>query len=381
VCTRKQDISRWTVDGNLSVSDACSDRLPFIRRYGLKYTMVQWLACPQCRGVDLSLKTTRVEQRLRFTADVLAEGEESSEDARRAVDEVMEGALTCGGCGLVYPIRDGVPRMMPSGSEVGPATQHRFTDFDTAVPEWEREFLDIAKPLVPTSFLGKIVLDAGCGFGRHAFFAARYGAEVIALDSSADAIDATRRNTEKLANVHVVQGDIYNPPFREGVFDLTYSFGVLHHLDEPREAFKVLSRTLRPGGRLSLFVYGPRQGAAAAVNGALRGVTADLAPEKLEMVSRGIARGLRVFSHTPYRLLRHIPIASTVVKHLPVHDHHQWPFGVVVADIYDRLRIPVKHWFTGETLESWLADEGYADVQVTRRVRNNETFRATGIRR
>ena len=43
--------------------------------------------------------------------------------------------------------------------------------------------------------------------------------------------------------------------------------------------------------------------------------------------------------------------------------------------------MPVTHWFTGEELEGLLADDGYVDVQVTRRVRNNETFRATGIRR
>jgi len=349
----------------------------------LKYDLVKWLACPECRGGALALQTTKVQRRERFTAVVLAEGgaHEGGEDARRAVDEVIEGALSCEACGLVYPIRDGVPRLMPSDAQPGPPTHHRFTDFDTAVPEWETNFLDIAAPLVPESFLGKTVLDAGCGFGRHAFFAARYGAEVVALDSSPDAVESTRRNTEKLANVHVVQGDIYRPPFREGVFDLTYSFGVLHHLEEPFEAFKVLSRTLKAGGRLSLFVYGPRQGASAAASNALRGVTAELEADKLEMVSRGIARGLRVFSHTPYRLLNGLPIASTVVKHLPVHDHHRWPFGVVVADVYDRLRVPVRHWFTGETLEGWMAGEGYADVQVSRRVRNNETFRATGIRR
>ncbi|MFZ9888859.1 MAG: methyltransferase domain-containing protein, partial [Myxococcota bacterium] len=32
------------------------------------------------------------------------------------------------------------------------------------------------------------MLDAGCGFGRHAFYAARWGAEVLAIDSSAEAV-------------------------------------------------------------------------------------------------------------------------------------------------------------------------------------------------
>jgi len=349
----------------------------------LKYNLVQWLLCPECGSTSLSLKTTKVEKRSQFSSTSAGKmgPDDDPEDARRAVDEVIEGALSCDGCRLVYPIREGIPRMMPSEAVAGPPTHHRYTEFDTAVPEWEANFLDIAEPLVPKSFLGQRVLDAGCGFGRHAFFAARYGAEVVALDSSSDAVEATRRNTKNLSSVHVIQGDIYRPPLREGTFDLTYSFGVLHHLDDPHEAFKVLTRTLRPGGRLSLFVYGPRQGATAAANNALRGVTADMEADQLEKVSRVIASGLRMFSHTPYRMLRGMPIARSVVNHLPVHDHHQWPFGVVVADVYDRLRIPVKHWFTGEKLESWLTTEGYADVQVTRRVRNNETFRATGVRR
>ena len=88
-----------------------------------------------------------------------------------------------------------------------------------------------------------------------------------------------------------------------------------------------------------------------------------------------------MFSHTPYRMLRHVPLAREVVTRLPVHDHHQWPFDVVVADVYDRLRFPVYQWFKGEELERMFSDDGYADVTVTRRVRNNETFRATGIRR
>jgi hypothetical protein len=70
-----------------------------------------------------------------------------------------------------------------------------------------------------------------------------------------------------------------------------------------------------------------------------------------------------------------------VVSHLPVHEHHQWPYDVVVADVYDRLRIPVKRWFNREKVEQMYMTEGYTDVSVVRRVRNNETFQAMGRRR
>jgi SAM-dependent methyltransferase len=235
--------------------------------------------------------------------------------------------------------------------------------------------------LGPEDFLGRLVLDAGCGFGRHAFFAGRYGAEVVAMDSSADAVTAAFRNTSSANRVHVVQADVYRPPFREDCFDLVYSFGVLHHLERPVEAFRVFGEVVRAGGRVSVWVYGPRQGLTLAASQMLRGVTTTMDASSLESLSAGIARGLRVFSHTPYRFLRHVPVAGGVVSHLPVHDHHQWPFDVVVADVFDRLRFPVHRWFKGEDLERMYADDGYADVVVTRRVRNNETFRATGVRR
>ena len=130
-----------------------------------------------------------------------------------------------------------------------------------------------------------------------------------------------------------------------------------------------------------MWVYGPRQGLTAVATRALRAVTTRLEPDQLHRVSRGIAAGLRVFTHTPTRLLEPIPVLREVVHHLPVHDHHRWPFPVVVADVYDRLRIPVPHTFTGETVEKWFEDQGFVDIVVTRRVRNNESFRGTGVRR
>jgi hypothetical protein len=94
-----------------------------------------------------------------------------------------------------------------------------------------------------------------------------------------------------------------------------------------------------------------------------------------------LAAVLRVVSHTPHRALRHVPIAGTVVTHLPVHDHSRWPFDVVVADIYDRLRVPLTATFTGEEVEKWYAEAGYADIEVTRRVRNTEGFVGRGAKR
>jgi SAM-dependent methyltransferase/uncharacterized protein YbaR (Trm112 family) len=349
----------------------------------VKYRLLRWLACPTCRGVDLSVEARRTRTVRAHTDQFSPEdGVPEGVDRERGAEvEVMDGALRCGGCGAAWPIREGVPRMLPQGTPEGPASGHRWTTFDTASPAWEDNFLDLMSPVRADDFLGKTVLDAGCGYGRHSYFAARYGAEVIALDSSADAISSAVANTRHLSRVHVVEGDVYRPPIRDGVLDHAWAFGLLHHLDRPDEAFAAIGATLRSGGRLSLWTYGPRQGVTLHLSNALRGASSGMTPEQQHSVARNIARGLRIFSHTPYRALAGMPVAGGIVRHLPVHDHHQWPFDVVVADIYDRLRIPVRRWFTREQLDSMLGNAGYADVQVSRRVRNNETFRATGVKR
>ncbi len=295
--------------------------------------------------------------------------------------EILEGALHCSECARVYPIQGGIPRMVLDGTDPAPASGHRWTRFDGTIPEYEDNFKDMSHPLEPESYLGRLVLDAGCGFGRHAFFAARYGAEVIAMDVAADAVASARENTQHLQRVHVIQGDVHRPPLRRAALDLVYSFGVLHHLPDPRAAFKSLSTLVRPGGQLQVWAYGPRAGSAAVVSGALRGAAANMDDDNLHRLSSGLASTLRLFSHTPYRFMRHIPGGRSLVSHLPAHDHHKWPFEVVVADIYDRLRIPVLHTIPGEDLETWFVDQGFLDIKVTRRVRNSESFRGIGTRR
>ena len=187
------------------------------------------MACPECRSPDLTLETRRTEQRPvtrgHFTPD---EGEPPGVNlANREETEILEGAIHCSACASSWPIVDGIPRMLGAEDAEGPRTAHRWTTFDSAVSEWEENFLDLASPLQPGDFLGKVVLDAGCGYGRHAYFAARYGAEVIALDSSGDAVAATATNTRDLGRVHVMARQSPEPT-EQGAIVGTAARGSIH---------------------------------------------------------------------------------------------------------------------------------------------------------
>lgn len=346
----------------------------------MKLRLLDLLACPACGEGTFHIAIDRAEEREVWAAHVEPEESVPGMDGGR-LTEVQAGRLTCGDCGAVFPIVDGIPRLLPPGGSEGPDTGHRLTQFEVAAPEFEENFRDLLQPLSPEVFIGKTVLDAGCGFGRHTFFAARYGAEVVGVDTSEAAVKAAAHNLRDSVRAHVVQGDVERPPFRRSAFDLVYSFGVLHHLADPPKAFRALDELVKPGGRLSVWAYGPRQGLTRIATGALRGATEQMTSDQLLRTSQVIAGALRIFSHTPHRFLGATPVLGSVVTHLPVHDHSRWPFDVVVADVYDRLRIPVTAYFRGEDFERWYAEAGYADIQVSRRVRNTESFRATGVRR
>jgi SAM-dependent methyltransferase len=110
---------------------------------------------------------------------------------------------------------------------------------------------------------GDLVLDAGAGFGRHAYEFARQGANVVALDYSAAEMITTRGTFGAMVAageiaeeryVGTLQGDATRLPFADASFDRVITSEVLEHIPADTDAMAELVRVLKPGGTFAATV-------------------------------------------------------------------------------------------------------------------------------
>jgi ubiquinone/menaquinone biosynthesis C-methylase UbiE len=100
---------------------------------------------------------------------------------------------------------------------------------------------------------GARILDAPCGYGRHAIPLAEAGYDVVGLDQSSALLEAARERAGSLDAIELVEGDFRQLPFEDGAFDavvnLFSSIGFLGD-DGDLGVLREFNRVLRPGGRV-----------------------------------------------------------------------------------------------------------------------------------
>ena len=205
----------------------------------MKLRLLTVLACPCCGG---ELKFAALDTHPRLDQDV------------------ESGELECRDCSRRFPIRDGIPRLRPPEDVPADAAKTResfgweWLRYPGSRPVDEPTFLEETM-LSPQDFNGRLVLDAGCGMGRYSAVARSFGAEVVAADMS-DSLIRVAERAKNDPNLHPVECDLLKPPFKKGAFDLAYSQGVLHHTADTHGAFRAVAALIKPGGKLSVWLYG-----------------------------------------------------------------------------------------------------------------------------
>ncbi len=330
----------------------------------MKHRLLEYLACPACEG-ELALASV------------------GGRDESRGWVEILEGELACKICARRFAVRRGVPRFADvneierekaaTAENFGWQWQH-FTQTDERYAEQFRGWL---APVAPEFSRDKLVLEGGCGKGRHTELAARWGArEVVGVDLSG-AVETAFAATRNLPNAHIIQADIYHLPLKRRAFDYAFSVGVLHHLPDPRAGFVALSTRVRAGGHLSAWVYG------AENNG---WIVRFVSPLRERVTSRMGRRTLLHLSKLPTALvyaatkLVYAPLnrsarGATFARHLFYNDYLKSiaPFGWREQHtiVFDHLVAPTAYYISRAEFAEWWREIEAEEVEIGWHNRNS----------
>jgi SAM-dependent methyltransferase len=223
------------------------------------------------------------------------------------------------------------------------------------LPEHEDQFRRWTAPLTPEDWRGKEFLDVGCGMGRNSYWPLKYGAAGgVAVDIDERSLESARSNLRGFATMQVARMSAYDLSF-EDRFDLVFSIGVIHHLEHPQRALGKMTRAVKPGGRVLIWVYGSENN---------RWLVSVLDP---------LRRGL--FSQLPIGLTHHLSLYPAVLLWAflrlglrPIEYFRllaRFDFVHLRAIVFDQMLPRIAHYWPRDTVARMMAEAGLEEVRLT----------------
>jgi ubiquinone/menaquinone biosynthesis C-methylase UbiE len=228
--------------------------------------------------------------------------------------------------------------------------------------EAQAAMLELASPAA-----GERVLDIACGTGLVSFAAAQAvgpQGDVLGTDLSQRMIDAAERRAKDLglSNCSFLRMDAESLSLPDARFDVALCGLGLMYVPDPEQALREMRRVLRPGGRVSLAVWGERRNCGWSPVFAI--VDAEVASEVCPLFFRlGQQDALaRLCTDAAFENVQHRRITTTLVY----ADSDEACDAVFVAGpvalawsrFDDEVRARARARYL-EAIDPWRHDEGY----------------------
>jgi len=274
-----------------------------------------------------------------------------------------ENGLTCAMCRRQYPAVKGVVRFVDAEHYAGSFgfqwLTFRDTQLDTDQSQSSEADFRRRTGFTSEELAGKLVLDVGCGMGRFAEVATRWGAYVVGIDLSLAEEAASENLRDRDATFF--QADVFRLPFKSESFDYIYSIGVLHHTPNCEQAFKVLPGLLKPGGGIAIWLYSGYH-KWYRMSDLYRKLTRRMSPRTLYRLAH-----IAIPMYGLHQFLRSVPLVgkpiSGMMKYLLPMSFNPDPRWRVL-DTLDWYSPWYQSKHTYEEVFRWFEDSGLRDLRV-----------------
>jgi SAM-dependent methyltransferase len=269
-------------------------------------------------------------------------------DCRAGLEADRPESLHCPVCARRVTVRDRIPRFVESEHLASFGLQ--WNRYEVAHDDEDRATFQAKTGVSPADLDGLRVLDAGCGGGRYSRLAGEAGAEVVGVDHT-PAVEKAAELCRRLARVSFLQADLKRLPLEEASFDFAFSIGVMHHDADTRAVFDAVAKMVRPGGRLSVWLYRRNQWWQEALNNLLRRRTTRMPPRMLERWCRFGA------------WLGGIPLVNRTLNKIVNFSNHPDRENRI-CDTFDWYAPQFQHHHTTAELCDWFRAAGYDGLTV-----------------
>ena len=175
---------------------------------------------------------------------------------------------------------------------------------------------------------GMRVLDAGCGQGRWAHGFVKLNCETHGFDPSRHGIEYAKKHVpHAFFNVaNVLDYESLQKLYEEDSFDIVWCWGVLHHTGDPELGFRNLTKFVKPGGLIHLYIYGKK-------------------PRRTQVIRR-------IFGFFPFSIRRILAIFLSIFLSSSSHSN------------FDMFSPPIASNHTESEVKKWYIDEGLSFKRI-----------------
>jgi SAM-dependent methyltransferase len=210
--------------------------------------------------------------------------------------------------------------------------------------------------------LNAVVGDLGAGSGRWATKVAPLVSHLYVLEPSSAAMSVARKNLSRFNNVSYIAESIGGLSMPEGLLDVAYSLGVIHHIPDPELALRDVRATLKPGGIFLGYLYYAFDNrpfwfkAIWRASDKIRSWVSPLPASRKRRVTDTVAALVYWPLARTSRLLSRLGVP---VVQVPLSQYSDKSFYVMRNDALDRLGTPLEHRFTRTQIAEMLLRAGF----------------------